>query len=157
MKTPRVSVVTACFNDGRHLHLPVDSVIAQTFPDWEMIVVDDGSTDPHTQDVLQRIAHPRIRVLRQSNQRLPAARNAGIEAARGEYILPLDADDWIEPRCLERFVETLDASPGAAVAYSGYDVFGAHHHRYAAHTFDGYQLLCRNYLPACSMFRRDAW
>lgn len=155
--TPRVSVVTACFNDGRQLHLPIGAVIAQTLNDWEMIVVDDGSTDPDTLAILERISHPQIRVLRQANQRLPAARNAGIEVARGQYVLPLDADDRIVPHCLERFVETLDAQPTAAVAYSGHEVFGSHHHRYPVHAFDGFQLLCRNFIPVCSMFRRDAW
>ncbi len=109
---PRVSVVIPCWNQACFLPEAVESVVAQTFRSFEIVVVDDGSPDD-TAAVAQRLAkhHPdvAIRLLRQENAGLAAARNAGIAAAHGELVLPLDSDDRIQPDYLERLVAALDA------------------------------------------------
>ena len=94
---PAVSVVIPCYNQGQYLAEAVASVNAQTFTDWEIVVVDDGSTDPTTQRLLTAFTHPRARLVRSANGGLAAARNLGISHAAGRFILPLDCDDRIAP------------------------------------------------------------
>ena len=98
-----VSVITCCYNMEAYIGETIRSVQAQTYPDWEMIVVDDGSTDGSAAAV-QALAEnePRIRLIRQENRGSAAARNVGIRAARGRYIALLDADDLWHPDFLEK-------------------------------------------------------
>jgi hypothetical protein len=97
--TPTVSVVIPTYNYGRYVGEAIDSALAQSAPPHEVIVVDDGSTDD-TPAVLARYAG-RVRVIRQANAGLSAARNAGIRAAGGEWVAFLDSDDAFHPRKLE--------------------------------------------------------
>src|SRR5271156_2034659 len=99
MSRPAVSVIIPTYNYGRFVTEAVDSVLAQSYTDHEVIVVDDGSVDD-TPERMQPYAE-RVRYLRQPNQGPSAARNNGIEAARGEYVAFLDADDLWHPRKLE--------------------------------------------------------
>jgi glycosyltransferase involved in cell wall biosynthesis len=107
--TPLVTVVIPTFNYGHLVGEAVDSALAQTHPRVEVIVVDDGSTDD-TADRLARYGD-RIRVMRQANQGLSAARNAGIRAASGEFVALLDSDDAFHPRKLERQAAAFAARP----------------------------------------------
>src|SRR5262249_22184832 len=111
---PSLSLIIATYNHGRYLGAALDSVLAQTRA-TEIIVVDDGSTDD-TPAVLARFA-PRVRVHRQDNRGLSAARNAGVELARGDYIGFLDADDVIAPTKLARQAAVLDAEPRIGWTY----------------------------------------
>lgn len=106
---PLVSVVMPAYNVDWCIGKAIDSVLAQTHPTVELIVVDDGSTDS-TARVLQNYGD-RIRVLHQPNSGQSSARNAGIRAADGKYIAFLDADDWWLPEKLQRQVELLENSP----------------------------------------------
>jgi glycosyltransferase involved in cell wall biosynthesis len=107
---PRVSVVVPCYNYGRFVGDAVGSILAQSFRDFEVIVVDDGSTDD-TPDVLRQITDQRVRVLRKPNEGCAAARNTGRALARGEFLAFLDADDLWRPTFLERQLEVLEAEP----------------------------------------------
>src|SRR5687767_6379658 len=93
-----VSVVVPAYNAAATLAEALRSLVGQTFPRWEAIVVDDGSSDG-TADVAAQFAEmdTRFRVIRQANQGEAGARNAGIEAARFDWLLFLDADDWMAP------------------------------------------------------------
>ena len=104
-KHPRVSVIMPCYQSGATAEKSVRSVMAQTTPDWELIAVNDGSTDD-TQAVLERLAaqEPRMRVIRQENGGVSRARNAGIREARGEWLFFLDADDVLLPDALEHLL-----------------------------------------------------
>ena len=112
----RVTVVIPAYNAARFLRPAIDSVLAQTFGDVEIVVVDDGSTD----DTL-RIAQsygPPVRSITQSNEGPSVARNTGLRHAAGEFVAFLDSDDVWAPRFLERVVAALDASPDAGYAYA---------------------------------------
>jgi glycosyltransferase involved in cell wall biosynthesis len=97
---PLVTVVMPAYNAEAWIGEAVDSVLAQTMPDWELIVVDDGSTDG-TAGAVRQYADRRIRLVSQPNRGPSAARNRGIALARGRYVSLLDADDWYDPRHLE--------------------------------------------------------
>jgi glycosyltransferase involved in cell wall biosynthesis len=114
--TPRVSVIVPCFNYAHTLGETLESVLTQTMPEWECIVVDDGSTDD-TRDTVAAFAarDARIRYIRQENRGPAAARNRGIEAATGTYLQFLDADDLLAPDKLAVHASHLDDHPAIAV------------------------------------------
>lgn len=112
---PRVSVVVPVFNAERTASHAIDSVLNQSCLDYELIAVDDGSTD-HSADVLARY-DGRLRVIRQRNRGPSAARNAGVRGSTAEYLAFLDADDWWRPQMLARMVEQLDRDPACVLAY----------------------------------------
>ncbi len=112
-KGPRVSVIIPTYNRGWILEEAVDSVLAQTYTDFELIVVDDGSTDD-TRALLQPYGQ-RIAYVHQDNQGVSAARNTGLRLARGELIALLDSDDLWKPAKLARQVAFFDAHPDAQI------------------------------------------
>ena len=115
-----VSIITPCYNAGRFVAETIESVLGQTWPDWEMIVVDDGSSDASA-DIVARFAErdSRIRLIRQANAGTACARNAAMRQARGRYIALLDADDVWEPEFLERQLAFMKAK-GAICVCSAY-------------------------------------
>lgn len=120
---PSVSVVMPCFNAEQHLPMSVGSVLAQSFSDWELIAVDDGSRDG-TLAWLRELADPRIRVHSQPNKGVSAARNAGLALARGDFIAFLDADDTWATGFLAEMTAALNTSPKAVLAYCGWQNCG---------------------------------
>lgn len=114
---PRVSVIMPAYNVDRYIEEAIESVLSQVMTDWELIVVDDGSTDS-TFDILDKLAHPRIFIIRQKNQGPATARNAGLDMAQGEYIAFLDADDLYLNSALADLVEYLDGHLNFDVVYS---------------------------------------
>src|SRR5919201_1733113 len=109
MVNPTVSVVIAVYNGARWIAETLDSVLAQSFPRFEVIVVDDGSTD--ATPAVAASYGDRVRYLRQDNGGQPSARNAGIRAARGSYIAFVDADDLWVPTKLQMQVDFLARQP----------------------------------------------
>ncbi len=120
-QTPRVSIIIPCHNQARFLPDAVASVRAQTYPEWECIVIDDGSTD-ETPSVAESLAADdhRIKVVRQSNRGPSGARNAGLRLGTGQYVQFLDADDLLEPDKLQAQVSALSAVHELALSYSDY-------------------------------------
>jgi glycosyltransferase involved in cell wall biosynthesis len=114
--SPAFTVVMPAYNAVDTIADSIRSVLAQTEPDFELIVVDDGSTDRTSQQVRLFTHDPRVRLLRQPNAGLAATRNRGLEEARGRYISFLDADDLLLPRYLTTMGAVLERSPGAAFA-----------------------------------------
>ena len=113
--TELISVVIPCYNSGATLAQTVASVRVQTWANLEIIVVDDGSTELNTSKVLAALEN--VTIVKQPNSGLPAARNAGFRKARGEYVLPLDADDWLEPAALAVMIKELKSSAQASFVF----------------------------------------
>jgi glycosyltransferase involved in cell wall biosynthesis len=111
---PRISIILPTYNRADTIIRAIRSAQDQTFQDWELIVIDDGSTD-NTTLVLAGVAESRVSVIRQPNEGMTVARNAGILAARGEYLAFLDSDDEFLPFHLELCVAFLDAFPDEAI------------------------------------------
>ena len=107
-KTPSLSIIMPVYNVERYLREAVDSVIAQTFTDWELILIDDGSPDncPAICDSYAA-ADPRIRVIHQANGGLSAARNSGLEISEGRVIGFVDSDDRIDSRMYEKMIAAM--------------------------------------------------
>lgn len=118
-----ISVIMPNFNGARLISRSIDSVLLQTFHDLELIVVDDGSDDDSVA-VVKGVRDRRIRLLQQNHEGVCAARNRGIECARGEYIAFLDSDDTWTSTCLERLHEAILHTPDAAIAYCGWQNVG---------------------------------
>ncbi|WP_426753016.1 glycosyltransferase [Myxococcus sp. Y35] len=115
---PYVSVLVPYYNMGRFLPETLRSIRAQTFTDYEIILIDDGSTEPESRALLETLRAPGLHILHKPNGGLSSARNVGLNAARGRYILPLDPDDLIHPTFLEKTVAVLDSTPGLAYVTS---------------------------------------
>jgi glycosyltransferase involved in cell wall biosynthesis len=153
---PRASVIVPCHNGGRFLDGLLASLGAQTFRDFETIIVDNGSTEVATREKLEALG-PAVRVVRQENRYLPGARNRGFLEARAELVLPLDCDDMLEPSYLAETVPLLENAPSDA----GF-VFT---HARLAGTLAGvlprhlnrFDQLFLNQLPYCMLVRRSAW
>lgn len=109
MQTVKVSVIIPVYNREAYIRESVDSVLAQTFTEFEVIVVDDGSTDAAA-EIIQSYTDPRIRLIRQSHQGVSAARNTGLDAARGEYITFLDSDDLYYPDFLQSMLQIIQST-----------------------------------------------
>lgn len=154
-----VSVVIPCYNQGRFLGDAIESVIVQHYPRVEIIVIDDGATDD---TAVVAKSYPAVRYVRQDNQGLAAARNAGLARCHGDFVIFLDADDRLLPNALLAGVRALQANPSCALAFG-------RHRRVAADgsplptvprpRVDGdhyLELLRRNYIPmpAAATFRR---
>lgn len=117
MTTPNVSVVMAAKNYARFLPAAVESVVGQTFPDWELLVIDDGSSD-HTPHAVRRfLADPRIRYFRSDRLGQPRAKNLGIGLARGEFVAFLDADDAWLPTKVEKQLALFPDRPDVGVVF----------------------------------------
>ena len=112
-----MSVVVPCYNQAHFLGEAIESVLAQSYPNFEIIVVDDGSTD-NTSEVAE--SYPKVRLVRQENRGLSGARNAGMARSEGEYVVFLDADDRLLPEALETGVKHLEARPECAFVHGHY-------------------------------------
>ena len=121
---PRISVIIPLFNKAPFVGRALNSVTSQTFADFEVIVVDDGSMDDGA-EVVEQFDDSRIRLIRQQNAGPGAARNHGLANARGEMVAFLDADDEWLPEFLSESVRLLEAESGAAAVVSGYHEFPA--------------------------------
>jgi len=114
---PKVSVIIPLYQSEQFICETLRSVQAQTFADFEIVVVDDGSSD-RGPALAKELGEPRLRVVHQENRGLAGARNGGIAHARGEYLAFLDADDHWEPTKLQRHVEQLDSDSAIGVSFS---------------------------------------
>jgi glycosyltransferase involved in cell wall biosynthesis len=157
---PRVSVVIPCYNSGRFLREAIESVLNQTLPAAELVVVNDGSTDD-TAAVAR--SYERVRYVEQRNQGAPAARNAGMRSSTSEFLVFLDADDRLQPHALAAGVESLQANPEWAfvsgdvrvIAENGSPQYVPTHRPRPGDPY--IQLLRSNYIwtPGVVMYRRE--
>ena len=156
-----VSVVIPCFNHAAFLPEAVASVVAQTYPAVEIIVVNDGSPDDTSavsRQLMARYPDCPITLIEQENAGLAAARNAGVAASKGVYWLPLDADDKIAPCFLERCVSVLDARTDIGFVYTDMMHFGAISGPWRLPEFDADTIVHKaNIGCVCSLVRRQVW
>lgn len=158
MTAPRVSVIVPVLDAGDDLERALASVAAQRRDDVEVVCVDDGSTDPRTLAILEAAARrPGVQVHRTENRGPSAARNLAIERARGAYVLPLDADDWLAPDYLAKTVPILDAEPAVGVVHTWIGLVGGHTGVWRTGPLALPELLVRCTVHVTSLYRRGLW
>ena len=153
-----LSIVIPCFNHGNYLDEALASLPDKTAMDYELIIVDDGSTDPITVAKFDELRKNGYRIISHANRGLAYSRNAGIAQSKGRYILPLDADNKI---CLPGLVNTL-----ALLENGNYDIvygkpkfFGEDipSRKFTPKPFNGDELFLGNYIDACAVFKKEVW
>ncbi|MDD5083591.1 MAG: glycosyltransferase [Candidatus Moranbacteria bacterium] len=154
---PLISVVTPFYNHGKTINETVESVLNQTFQNFEYIIVNDGSTDTESNDVFESINHPKIIKISQSNAGVSMARNKGIKGAKGKYILCLDSDDKIDATYLEKSLVVLESNPGIDIVYSDMHFFGLEERVYKEPEFNPRLLYKNNIITTAAIFRRSMW
>jgi glycosyltransferase involved in cell wall biosynthesis len=153
---PRVSVIVPCYDLGPYLDEAVESVLAQSYQDFEIIVVDDGSTDPETQAIIGEYRRPKTRVIRAAHGGLASARNTGIAHAQGELLCALDADDRLAPSFLEKTVRAIDDDPAITFASCWLRAFGDEAWEWRPERCDLPTLLSENTVLTAAVVRRAA-
>ena len=154
---PLVSVVVPCFNHGRYLPDCLDSILSQDYPEIEVIVIDDASTQESTLAKLAELEQRRgVTVLYQPQNAGPSpARNRGIAAARGRYILPVDADNLLIPGAIATMVEQLQsAGEQVGFIYPNCQYFGTRDDYFQPPSYNLHLLMSGNYCDTCSLIDR---
>lgn len=156
---PSVSIVIPNYNSAVFLDETLESALASTYPRFEIIVVDDGSTD-HSRAILEvwKSRFPeKIKVFFQPNQGPSIARNQGIHQASGEYILPLDSDDKIHPDYISAAVEKFENDPEIKVVYCEAEKFGCRNEYWRLRPFSLDALALDNMIFVSALFKKSDW
>ncbi len=153
---PLISIVIPCYNHGKYIQEAIDSIQLQKYSDlFEVIIINDGSTDLFTINELNRINEPGITVIHQENKGLASARNKGIELSKGKYILPLDSDNKIVPEVFIEAIAILEKEHEIDMVYTDAIYFGGKSGNWKVGDFDGIILFINNYIDACALIRKS--
>ena len=150
-----VSVIIPCYNHGAFIQEAIDSVKAQTYKDWEIIIVNDGSDDVETIEQLDRLKQKGFYVIDISNSGVSVARNLAIAVAKGDFIMPLDADDKIAPRYLEEALKVFQDKAEVKLVYSECEYFGSRTGISPVPTFTMDGMLFENLIFNSALFKKS--
>ena len=155
MRHPLVSIIIPCFKQIDYLPETLSSVSSQTYRNWECVIVNDGSPD-NTEEVAKEYCRkdPRFRYVSQDNWGVSAARNTGIGHSNGEFILPLDADDLIEPSYIEKAIDHFLSFPDTKLVYSKADKFGIENIYWDLPPYEYDQFIWSNCIFCSAIFKR---
>ncbi len=155
--TPLISIVIPVYNTQRYLSECLDSALAQTYNNIEIICIDDGSTDESLATLKKySLNDRRVRVYSQKNTGVVTARNNAISKAKGIYILPLDSDDKIAPNCIEKLLHTIEET-SCAVASPGVEFFDAQTGRFLLPKPTEQNMALQNCIVNCALFEKKYW
>jgi len=157
---PLVSVIIPCYNYGRYITNAVTSVLNQTFQNFELIVIDDGSTDPATKETLinlKPLIERKGKLIFKENEGVSKTRNYGISLSRGKYICCLDADDTLRKNYLKDTLSVLEKDPGIGLAYSYAKFFGDKHSIWITIDLNVKTIAKSNHIPYCAVFPKKVW
>ena len=155
---PKISIVIPCYNHGQYVREAIESVEQCSDKSlYEIIIINDGSTDDYTIEVMKQLEEEGYHVINQKNQGLGPTRNNAIKAAKGEYILPLDSDNKIRPEYIYESIKILDADATIVMVYGDAQFFGDTTKRRVVGRFNLQQIMIENYIDACTVFRKSAW
>lgn len=152
---PRISIIIPCYNQGSWLLETLESLNLCDRQLFEVIVVNDGSSDQTTVKILTELKNQGLNVIFQENAGLSAARNAGINISKGDFILPLDSDNKIRPAYLTRALEIFDKCPEVDVVYGNALYFGAREGEWKPGSFNLQKIMISNYIDACALVRKE--
>lgn len=156
MRKPLVSIIIICYNYGKFLPQSIDSALGQTYKNIEIVVINDGSTD-NTEKVVKAYIkkHPNIRYVTHVNQGVVKTRNEAIKQAKGEFLIQLDADDWLEAKYVEEVVSVAHKEH-ADIVYTDYITFDAENYKSNFPDFNIEELKNQNYINVSCLVRRSA-
>lgn len=157
-KTNLVSIIIPCYNQAQYLRDSVISAMNQTYSDIEIIIVNDGSPD-NTQDIAEKLQDESpaiIKIFKQKNSGLYAARNTGIKKASGSYIVPLDADDKLDVTMVEKCMYLIEKTH-ADIVYTGYQGFGMSEDSNLWRPFEETNPLYMTPCSATALFKKEVW
>ncbi|MBP9889896.1 MAG: glycosyltransferase family 2 protein [Leptospiraceae bacterium] len=152
-----VSVVIPCYNYGKFLPEAIASIENQTYQNWEIIISDDGSDEDTLKVVSDFRNHPLIRIIYLENGGPSRARNIAIRAAKGKYILPLDADDLISPAYMETAIRLLESNHNLGIVYCEAKFFGSNNEKWDLPEYSFPAILLGNRIFVTSFFRKQDW
>lgn len=153
---PLVSIITTCYNDGKYLQECIDSVKSQTYSNIEYIIIDDGSTDRFTLDLLKAIAcDKQIKLIKTLNQGVCKARNHAITESSGVFILALDSDDLISSQFIELSINEMLNDDNVKLVATDYKFFGRINHTIKLEDYSIERLMGHNLFVVSTMFRRQ--
>jgi glycosyltransferase involved in cell wall biosynthesis len=156
---PIISIIIPCYNHGKYIRDALQSIQELhdiSYP-YEVIIVNDGSTDDFTINTLNDLKKEGYNILDQNNQGLGAARNNGINLSKGKYILPLDCDNKVCAPYLSKAVDILNTNSNVTVVYSDREFFGERTGKYTVGNYNLQKLMLCNYIDACAVYRKEAW
>lgn len=153
----KVSVIIPCYNQGHFIDEAVDSVLSSTYKNFEIIIVNDGSIDEYTNNLLLNYNKPNTRVVFQNNQGVSAARNNAIALATGEYILPLDGDDKIHPEYIEKAVSIFKKYPNIGLVYCKAELFGIKNGPWELPPYKFEDFLHTNCIFVSAFYKKSDW
>ncbi len=156
---PLVSVVVPFYNRADTIDDTINSLLEQTFIDFEVIIVDDGSTDEVSVEKLEKIkaVHPKFIVMHQKNNGVASARNLGIKKSKGKYIICLDSDDIVEPTYIEKCTTLLEYNQDISLVTTYRKDFGVLNDEFRGVPYEPLELYKNNMVTTAAQFRRKAW
>lgn len=156
---PSVSVIVPNYNQAPFIDEALNSILNQNYTDWECIVVDDGSTDDSWEILSKWMHHPsgKFKCIQQENCGVSAARNLAINHAKGKWILPLDADDYLSSNYIEDCLNVFTQNPNASVVYGNVEFIGMKQGKWELPAFDLELLKHTNMVHCSGMFRKIDW
>ena len=155
--TPLVSVIVPCYNSGKTLSRTIDSVIRQTWKNIEILIINDGSTDRSTIELLGYLStKPKIIVHSQSNKGLASARNSGIRISKGEFILPLDSDDWLDDDAIKLMLDAYNQNNRNSIIFSNIKLEGGKIGVKETYC-NSFEQMFSNQLPYCMLFPKGVF
>jgi len=157
MKNTLVSIIIPCYNHGQYIDEAIKSVEECQSDDYEIIIINDGSTDDFTNNRLIELKNEGYQVIFQENQGLGRSRNNGIKLAKGKYILPLDADNKVTPEFISKAKEILDSDPSISIVYTNRQLFGDSNDLLKVGEFNLFRITEGNYIDACAIYRKTVW
>jgi glycosyltransferase involved in cell wall biosynthesis len=155
---PITSIIVPCYNQALYLEEALQSVMNQTYQDWECIIINDGSSDC-TEKISQKwiVEDARYSYLIQENKGLSSARNLGIASARGKYVLALDADDYISKDYIEKVIHEFEKDITLKIVYAKAFKFGAVKCKWKLPEYDYKNLLNSNMIYCSAVFKKSDW
>ncbi len=153
----KISVIMPCYNDGKYIMEAIDSIEKQTYQNWELIIVDDGSDDEETKRIINEIQNPKIKVFHTEHLRPAGARNYGIQKAEGTYILPVDSDDRIHEEYMEKAVKMIESNPRIGVVYCKAELFGEKSGSWNLPDYSFKHMLLDNIVFVTALFYKSDW
>lgn len=153
---PLISIIIPCYNQGFFLSETIESVIRQSYTNWECIIVNDGSTD-NTPNIAQYYCqkYSKIKYIEQANQGLSSARNNGIKQSQGKYILSLDSDDLIGVTYIEKAIKILEENKNIKIVYCQAELFGKMHGKWTLPPYSLETILGRNCIFCTAIYSRE--